>query len=332
MADVELGNKRTGDRIGRRFFVLTKPNLISRVLITGVEGFTGRHLAERLCAAGYEVHGLARASQRQPIAGVHALHVCDLADTAKLTECVRSAQPQVVAHLAAISFVPHGDVETIYRTNILGSRNLLEALTVGEAKLLAVLLASSANVYGNASEGVLTEDAPTLPANDYAVSKLAMEHIGRLYSDRMPVVIARPFNYTGVGQASSFLLPKIVDHVQRRVPAIELGGLDAARDFSDVRTVVGYYQRLLETQAAVGGTFNVCSGKAYTVRQVLELARRISGHKLDVTFNPAFARANEVKLLCGNRSRLDDTVGAMPNIELEETLRWMLAIKSAANS
>ena len=296
-----------------------------RVLITGVEGFTGRHLAARMQGAGYEVHGLSRAPQPVPIAGVDVLHVCDLTGAEALAQAVHASRPSHVAHLAAISFVPHGDAETIYRTNFLGTRNLLEALATGRSALKSVLLASSANVYGNASEGLLDENAPTVPANDYAVSKLAMEHMARLYADQLPVVIARPFNYTGVGQADSFLLPKIVAHVRRRAPAIELGGLDAARDFSDVRTVVGYYQRLLETPAAVGGTFNVCSGKAYTVRQVLDLAGRISGHTLGVIFNPAFARANEVKLLCGNRSRLDATVGAMPNIELEETLQWMLA-------
>jgi nucleoside-diphosphate-sugar epimerase len=295
-----------------------------RVLITGVEGFTGSYLAARMQGAGYEVHGLARAPQPAPIVGVDALHVCDLTDANALAYAVHSVRASHVAHLAAISFVPHGDVEAIYRTNLLGTRNLLEALLTGPSTMASVLLASSANIYGNASEGLLSENAPTAPANDYAVSKLAMEHMARLYLDRLPVVIARPFNYSGRGQAEAFLIPKIVGHVKRKAPTIELGALDSARDFSDVRNVVAYYQRMLETPAAVGMTFNVCSGKAFTVRNVLDIARRISGHELGVTFNPAFARANEVRVLRGDPARLKAALGDMPTIDLEETLRWML--------
>jgi GDP-6-deoxy-D-talose 4-dehydrogenase len=187
-----------------------------------------------------------------------------------------------------------------------------------------VLLASSANIYGNATAGVLHESSVASPANDYAVSKLAMEYMSRLYYDRLPIVISRPFNYTGVGQADSFLLPKIVAHVRRGAPVIELGNLDVARDFSDVRLVVDAYTRLLQTPAASGSTFNVCSGTAYTLNDVLQLAREISGRDFEVRVNPAFVRQNEVKVLLGSRASLDACVGPLTTIELRETLRWMI--------
>lgn len=295
-----------------------------RVLITGAEGFTGRYMAAELHRAGYEVVGLVHKPLTGNVQGLVAAHVCDLSDASGLGRVMEDVQPDIVVHLAAIAFVAHGDVEAIYRANLVGSRNLLEALARCGKAPRAVLLASSANVYGNATGGMLDESTPPAPANDYAVSKLAMEYVASLYSDRLPIIIARPFNYTGLGQSESFLLPKIVSHVKRRAPVIELGNLDVARDFSDVRMVVQYYRRLLETPAAIGGTYNVCSGQAYTLQEVLDMVRAISGHDFTVRVNPAFVRENEVKVLQGGRSKLDDVVGAMPSIPLKDTLQWML--------
>jgi GDP-6-deoxy-D-talose 4-dehydrogenase len=297
---------------------------MSKILISGADSFTGRYLATTLQQAGHEVHGLVRAPMAGAIAGVQALHVADLADAAALAAVVRTVQPHKVVHLAAISFVAHGDVAAIYATNVVGTRNLLEALVQSQAPLQSVLVASSANVYGNAVGGVLDEATPPAPANDYAVSKLAMEYVVRLYTDRLPVVVTRPFNYTGVGQADNFLIPKIVSHIRQRAPLIELGNLDVARDFSDVRTVVGLYSRLLDTPAALGQTFNVCSGKAWSLSEVLQMVRDISGHAFEVRVNPAFVRSNEVKTLLGSRAKLDAAVGPMPEIPLQDTLRWML--------
>lgn len=297
---------------------------MKKILVTGADGFTGRYLGAELLRAGYEVHGLVRKPVSDSIPGVSAWHVADLSDAQGLAEVVREVQPHKVVHLAAIAFVAHGDVEAIYRTNLIGTRNLLEALTQAAAPLDAVLLASSANVYGNTVGGVLDEHTPPAPANDYAVSKLAMEYAARLYADRLPLITVRPFNYTGVGQADNFLIPKIISHVRRHAPLIELGNIDVERDFSDVRNVVQSYRRLLEAPAAVGQTFNVCSGQAWSLNDVLGMAREISGHDFEVRVNPAFVRQNEVKTLVGSRAKLDAVVGEVPEIALRDTLRWML--------
>ena len=298
---------------------------MSKILVTGADGFTGRYLAAELQRAGYEVHGLVHKPVASgKVAGVSALHVADLSDAAGLAAVVHEVQPDKVVHLAAIAFVAHGDIEAIYRTNLVGTRHLLEALAQSKAPLDAVLLASSANVYGNSVGGVLDENTPPAPANDYAVSKLAMEYAARLYAGRLPLITVRPFNYTGVGQAESFLIPKIVNHVRRRAPLIELGNLDVARDFSDVRNVVQLYRRLLEAPAAVGQTFNVCSGQAWSLNDVLAMVREISRRDFEVRVNPAFVRQNEVKTLVGSRAKLDAVVGEVPEIALRDTLRWML--------
>ena len=256
--------------------------------------------------------------------GVSVCHVADLSDAQGLAQVVKAVQPEKVAHLAAIAFVAHGDATAMYNTNLVGTRNLLEALAAGPSPLTAVLLASSANIYGNALEGCLDELTPPAPANDYAVSKLAMEYMARLYAQRLPLVVVRPFNYTGVGQAESFLIPKIVSHVRRRSPLLELGNLEVARDFSDVRNVVQLYHRLLCSPAAVGQTFNVCSGTAHTLTEVIQMVKEISGHDFEVQVNPDFVRPNEVRRLLGNRSKLDGVVGTVAEIALEDTLRWML--------
>lgn len=290
-----------------------------RVLITGIRGFTGRYMAAELAANGYEVIGLGS----QPGESLDYRHA-DLADAGALRRVLAELQPDVVVHLAALAFVGHGDANAFYQVNLIGTRNLLEALAASGKTLDSVLLASSANVYGNASAGVLSESTAPAPANDYAVSKLAMEYMASLWFERLPIVIARPFNYTGVGQAENFLLPKIVAHFHRKAERIELGNLDVWRDFSDVRAVVRAYRGLIEARP-FGQTFNVCSGQTHSLREVLAMCSAVTGHSMAVAVNPAFVRANEVKTLCGDASRLRAVLGEWQTPTLEDTLRWMLA-------
>ena len=303
---------------------------MSRILVTGVDGFTGRYLAPALAAEGHEVHGLVQRAPKsdQPLQpGVHALHACDLLDASGLLRVVDQVRPDKVAHLAGIAFVGHGDVGAIYSTNLIGVRHLLAALATvagGDAPPSAVLLASSANIYGNSTAGVIDESVAPAPANDYAVSKLAMEFMAATWHARLPITVVRPFNYTGIGQSEDFLLPKIVSHFRRRSAVIELGNLDVERDFSDVRTVVGCYARLLQSDTA-GRVFNVCSGVGHTLRAVLQMAADISGHMPQVRVNPAFVRANEVQKLVGSRAALELAIGAIKGPDLRATLRWMLA-------
>jgi GDP-6-deoxy-D-talose 4-dehydrogenase len=292
----------------------------SKALITGIKGFTGRYVAAELQAHGWEVWGLGT----QPDMAEPRYRCVDLLDASALRIVVQEVQPDVVVHLAAIAFVGHGDVDAFYRVNLLGARNLLSALADVQRKPQCVLLASSANVYGNNSaEGVLTEAAPLNPANDYAVSKLAMEFMARLWMDQLPIVIARPFNYTGVGQSEDFLLPKMAAHFRRRADTIQLGNLDVWRDFSDVRAVAQAYRRLLQVCPA-GTTVNVCSGRTHSLREVLHMMERISSHRLDVQVNPAFVRGNEVRSLRGCADKLLDLIGDWDVPQLEDTLRWML--------
>lgn len=289
-----------------------------RALVTGLAGFTGRYVASELEELGYQVFGLGQ-GQGADTAGHHSV---DLRDAGKLNTIIAEIQPQVVIHLAAIAFVAHGDVSDIYTSNIVGTRNLLAALAACDRPADKVILASSANIYGNAQVSVLDEGCAAQPENDYAVSKYAMELMSRHWRQALPIVLVRPFNYTGVGQSASFLLPKLVDHFARRAPRVELGNINVYRDFSDVRTVANAYARLIE-HGTPGEVYNLCSGEAHSIEQVLAILAELAGYRIEVDVNPAFVRANEVKQLVGSNRHLQAAVGNLQHIPLADTLEWM---------
>lgn len=290
-----------------------------RALITGVTGFTGRYLAQTLTEAGYEVHGLTA----HPESAGGTIYACDLVQAReRLAALFDTMRPDVVVHLAAISYVAHGQRDAIYQVNLLGTLHLLEALAASSRPPNKILLASSGNVYGNATSGVIDETSPLAPANDYAVSKVAMEMSARLWFDRLPILITRPFNYTGAGQAEHFLLPKIVAHFARGATEILLGNTDVARDFSDVRTVAAIYRELLE-KGQPGEVYNVCSGLSYRLDEILELMAEIAGYRIRVHTDPALVRSNEVKCLTGSNAKLRTCLGTWPEYPLRDTLAWM---------
>jgi len=280
---------------------------VKTALITGIEGFTGHYVQNELESQGYKVVGLSS----------------DLTDSDSVSAEITQLQPDSVVHLAGVAFVGHGNANAFYEVNLIGTRNLLEALAQHAPDVSSILLASSANIYGNRAEGMLNEDTAPDPINDYAVSKYAMEQMARLWINQLPLFIVRPFNYTGVGQDKKFLIPKIVSHFKERRPVIELGNLDVWREFGDVRAVAGAYRSLLES-CPVGEILNVCTGQTHSLREVVALCEKITGHNIEIKVNPEFVRANEVRELTGDNNRLKSHIGDWQTPELEETLTWML--------
>ena len=287
------------------------------MLLTGARGFTGIYVREELERAGYTVVGAIVGAA----AGPHEVTL-DITAPDNCRRVMEKVRPDYLVHLAAISFVQHADAEAFYRVNVIGTLNLLQAIADAGLSPRCVLVASSANIYGNARADQITEAQPPQPVNHYAVSKLAMEHMVRTWSDRMPIVLTRPFNYTGVGQEPHFLIPKIVSHFVQRAPVIELGNLEVERDFSDVRMVANAYRRLIE-EVPAGEVFNICSGRGHTLGGVLDMMSAIAGYTIDVRVNPAFTRANEVKRLVGSAEKLQRAVGQVATYPLESTLDWM---------
>lgn len=279
-----------------------------KLLLTGAEGFTGRHFTEAAQAAGYEVVPL----------------TADLTEPPAVAAEVMQLAPTHVVHLAAISAVTHADEEAFYRVNLLGTLHLLQALAALPTPPQKVLLASSANVYGNFDGGPIAETVCPKPVSHYAMSKLVMEHMAGAYADRLPMVITRPFNYTGAGHDLRFVIPKIVDHFVRRAPVIELGNLDVYREYNDVRWVCQIYLKLL-AQGVAGEVYNVCSGQAVSLQDVLTVMSDLTGWQPEIRVNPAFVRANEIHTLCGSDEKLKACVGpVIVGDDLRSLLSWMI--------
>ncbi len=292
------------------------------VLLTGSHGFTGRYVKEALQQAGYRVAGLV---QHAPAEDEVA---ADLTDLPALCDAVNQIKPDFVIHLAAIAFVAHADQMGLYQTNVFGTLNLLDALHRSGLPLQKVILASSANIYGNPPVSPVVEDTPPAPVNHYAMSKLAMEHMARTWLDRLPILFTRPFNYTGAGQDEKFLIPKIVAHFKRKDGHIKLGNLDVVREFNDVRMVAQAYVRLL-TQGQAGDTVNLCTGRGHRLLDVVETVSQLSGHTLQVEVDPQLVRANELKILIGSPDKLKAVLPDLPDYSLQDTLGWMLAAQEA---
>lgn len=291
---------------------------INKVFITGISGFTGRYVEKEYLDLGYEVYGC---GTYVDINNPRHIKV-DLNDIENLKLLLIELKPDVVIHLAGISFVAHQDKQRIYSTNVIGTFNLLTAIYEAQIRVSSIVLASSANVYGAADLLAVDESQPYAPINDYAVSKVSMEYMASLWFDRLPIVITRPFNYTGVGQHEDFLVPKIVEHYKSGKQVIELGNIDIYRDISDVRNVAKIYSQLA-VESNAGATVNICSGKTYSISDILGYMKNFSGYEIEVVSNPAYVRTNEIKKIVGSNDYLKSLVGDNPMYELPATLEWM---------
>lgn len=276
-----------------------------KVLVTGLSGFTGKYLKKELEQSGHTVVGLRS----------------NLTDRHAIAAEVQSVKPQAVIHLAAISFVPDGESSEVYAVNTIGTQYLLDAIATLKHAPHKVVLASSSTVYGM-QEGVLAEELCPRPPNHYGCSKLAMEHIAATYFDKLPVVITRPFNYTGVDQADKFLVPKIVSHFLQKKSAIELGNIEVERDFSDVRWVARAYTSLMEN-GQPGECFNLCSGRTISITSIIEALVDMTKHQIDVRINPDFVRDNEIRHQCGDANKIIKLMAGFEPPQFRETLAWM---------
>jgi nucleoside-diphosphate-sugar epimerase len=166
-----------------------------------------------------------------------------------------------------------------------------------------VILASSATVYGNQSSFILSEDMIPAPNNHYGISKLAMEFIAKTYFDKLPIIITRPFNYTGVGHSEDFIVPKIVKHFREQKMILEIGNIKTLREFNDVAWVCDIYWKLAMC-SSISEIVNIASGKTQSIESIIKKLAEISKHELEIKVNPRFVRENEIYELKGSVEKL----------------------------
>ena len=307
---------------------------MSRLLLTGANGFVGKLLTTRAQQAGFHVISLAgRRLLDEPISDEQI--VCDICDAQRLAHAVAQAKPTHVIHLAAISHVPTSFKEPLatWQTNVMGSVNLLEAVRQ-HAPGAFVLFASSSEVYGAAFKagGALDEQAHCEPLNPYAASKLAAESAFREYFRQgMKGVIARPFNHIGAQQSADFVTASFARQIAliesgQQSPILKVGNLQASRDFLDVQDVCSAYLAVLKL-ADINDyprCMNIASGQSRTISDVLDLLISLSTLQIAVELDPERLRPSDIPVAIGSSECLKQTTGWQPTIALEDTLRDLL--------
>jgi nucleoside-diphosphate-sugar epimerase len=289
------------------------------IFITGADGFTGKHLILKLSQIGFKIYGTKSAKKTYNNDGIFPL---DILNKNELKNIIKKCNPDYIIHFAAISFVNDNDHNLIYNTNIIGTNNLFQAMDEIDLNPLKVILSSSANIYGNTDLNFIDEFVLPNPSNPYAVSKLGMEYVANIWKERFPIIITRPFNYTGLGQSSNFLIMKIVMHFQQKCNTIELGNIYVERDYSDVRRVTEAYSKLILSNK-VNETYNICSEKSYSILDIFNLMENISNHSIEIKINTELKRTNEIFKLRGSCKKLLQDVGGLIDIPLKDTLEWI---------
>ena len=305
-----------------------------RVLVTGADGFVGKHLCRHFREQGdsvTEAHGPpgpGATSEGTPL---------DVTDPASVRAVLDAARPEVIVHLAGLSSVAksHQEPARAFAVNALGAVNLLAAAREA-APRARILLIGSAEVYGALPAGTrATEDFPLRPVSPYAASKAAAE-IAALQFHRatgLDVVAVRPFNHIGAGQAPHFVVPSFARQAEairtRRSPAtLQVGDLTVTRDFSHVDDVVRAY-RLLALQARSGETYNVCSGEGRTIRSLLDELLEMAGVTAEVRVDRLRLRPAEIPSLVGDSAKLRK-LGWQPVRTVRDALRDVLQEAGAA--
>ena len=299
------------------------------VLVTGAAGFAGSHLVDHLVDGGADVvawhrpgHPPARDVRSTRWDGV------DLLDADAVSSAIARLRPSAVYHCAGAAHVGRAwdSTEPTLATNVRGTHHLLRALERAGAPA-RVLVPSSALVYGGADEA-LTESHPLVPNSPYGLSKLAQEMLAGRSNGPLGVTIARAFNHLGPRQdpqfAASGFARRIAD-IERGIwqPEISVGNLEARRDLTDVRDTVRAYTLILE-RGTPGRPYNVCSGHAITIRQLLDLLIARARVPVSVKVDPARYRPNDTPILLGDPSRLRNELGWTAQIPLEQTLDDLL--------
>jgi GDP-4-dehydro-6-deoxy-D-mannose reductase len=306
-----------------------------KILVTGVAGFAGVHLARYLVGRGNALAGicLPGMGRQTALPSEVKTYEADIIDPEAVATVLNDWKPEAIFHLAAFSNPESSGsaAKQALEVNIIGGHNLLQAaLETGLRP--RVLLVGSCQQYGAVadSEQPIREDQPQRPLTPYGVSKTAQEHVGLRFflAEELPVFLVRPFNHTGPGQEASYVCSSFARQVVeiesgRREPLIRVGNLSARRDFSDVRDVVPAYFQILE-RGKPGDPYNLCRGQAFSIQEILDTLLELTDAKVSVEVDEARYHAVDVPLLLGDNTKLRRELGWEPHYSLRETLADLL--------
>jgi GDP-4-dehydro-6-deoxy-D-mannose reductase len=314
-----------------------------RVLVTGIAGFAGSHLAEALAARGDVLSGLVEpgtslrnlkpALERFPGAlAPDRLPEVDLRDGEAVGAAVRDLRPDAVLHLGAVAYVPYAVAhpEETFAVNVGGTRHLLEAVARHRPRARTLVVTTS-DFYRLAPDGreAMDEEHPIQPRNAYAASKAEADRLAAEQAAAgLPVVRLRPFNHTGPRQEPRYVCSDFARQVaeaeaEHREPVIRVGNLDVWRDFSDVRDIVRGYILALE-RGRPGSAYNLCAGLAVSIREIVDRLVGMARRSIRVEVDPARWRPADTPWFLGDGARASRELGWTPAIPLEQTLRDLL--------
>ena len=309
-----------------------------RVLVTGVTGFAGSHLVDYMLERGdCEIFGIQRWRSRteniEHFIDRVTLRECDLRDAGSVLRTIEEIRPEWIFHLAAQSFVPTSwmaPTESL-TTNVIGQLNVFEAVRRLGLKC-RIQLACSSEEYGMVLQGEtpIKETNPLRPLSPYAVSKVGQDLLGYQYwmSWKVDSVRTRGFNHEGPRRSSVFVASGFAKQIAdiekgRKPPVLHVGNLDAQRDFTDVRDMVRAYWLALE-KCEPGEAYNICTGRAWIIRDVLDYLLGQTQAKIEVRQDSARLRPSDVPILIGDNRKFVQVTGWTPTIPFEQTLRDML--------
>ncbi|MFK4026912.1 GDP-mannose 4,6-dehydratase [Stutzerimonas balearica] len=308
---------------------------MQRTLVTGANGFVGQQLCRMLLEDGQHVIALTSGAPASPGAASQQLQ-CDIRDPEALARAIALASPTHVVHLAAISHVPtsFANPQLTWQTNVLGSLNMMEALHL-HAPEAFTLYVSSSEVYGASFKQGLAVDEQTAcqPMNPYAASKLAGEiAVNEYFRQGMRGVVARPFNHIGENQSPDFVTASFARQIAMaeaglQPPMIQVGNLEARRDFLDVQDVCNAYLQLLKPlrkSPEPARCFNIASGQTHRIGDILEALLAMSSQAINIEQDPERLRPSDIPVATGNSSAIKQATGWQPTTPLHETLERLL--------
>ncbi|MPT49035.1 MAG: NAD-dependent epimerase/dehydratase family protein [Sphingobium sp.] len=292
---------------------------MARILVTGATGFLGSYVYAFLKDAGHEVYGTTKSRPDGNII------YCNIEDRSSVKFMVRSVNPDIIVHCAAISSVTSSSGKEYYLSNTIGTENILKATEECKGRVRFVFI-STAGVYGNQDSDCLSEKLCPRPVHHYGMSKFCAERLVINYSEFIDYTIIRPFNIIGYGQNKEFIVPKLACAFSRRDPSIKLGNIDVYRDYIDISEATNIINCIIFSEKSYGETVNMCTGIPISLKELLSIFKSLTGHDIKIEIAPEFLRKNEVWRLIGDATKLNNIIdGTISSLSIEDSIKNIIS-------